>query len=105
MHVHSVREAGAEVAGRQDWHFPLFLAHGVTGVRNMGGEPDNVILDHTRFSTTPEQGGIARPRRRELETGRETNHGWHPRGYELHFCGFALVVLWRVRADSFYGLR
>jgi predicted amidohydrolase YtcJ len=32
MHVHSV--------GAGDWHFPLFLAHGVTGVREMSDGPE-----------------------------------------------------------------
>jgi predicted amidohydrolase YtcJ len=37
MHVHSVAtvEAVNPAIAAQDWHFPLFLAHGITGVRNM----------------------------------------------------------------------
>ncbi len=36
MHVHSVRAA--------DWHFPLFLAHGVTGVRDLNDGTGDVTL-------------------------------------------------------------
>ena len=51
MHVHSVRKpAGnweeAELAN-VDWHFPLFLAHGVTGVRNMNDGSADVTLEFT----------------------------------------------------------
>jgi hypothetical protein len=52
MHVHSVsnvafdRATGAIAA--QDWHFPLFLAHGVTGVRNMNDGTGDVTLELTR---------------------------------------------------------
>ena len=39
MHAHSVRDPDADPWGtslaNSDWHFPLLLAHGVTGVRNM----------------------------------------------------------------------
>ena len=39
MHVHSVANVALDMAVRSvaamDWHFPLFLAWGVTGVRNM----------------------------------------------------------------------
>ena len=40
MHVHSVAnvawDMGLRSVNNADWHFPLFLAFGVTGVRNMG---------------------------------------------------------------------
>jgi len=39
MHVHSVTSA--------DWHFPLFLAHGVTGVRDMNDYTGDVTLELT----------------------------------------------------------
>jgi hypothetical protein len=39
MHVHSVTSA--------DWHFPLFLAHGVTGVREMNDGTRDVTLELT----------------------------------------------------------
>ncbi len=39
MHVHSVRSG--------DWHFPLFLAHGVTGVRDMSDGTGDVTLEAT----------------------------------------------------------
>jgi imidazolonepropionase-like amidohydrolase len=51
MHVHSVRASGTdfEVASiaNVEWHFPLFLAHGVTGIRNMGDATGDVTLDLT----------------------------------------------------------
>jgi imidazolonepropionase-like amidohydrolase len=51
MHVHSVREpAGnweeAEITN-VDWHFPLLLAHGVTGIRNMNDGTADVTLEFT----------------------------------------------------------
>jgi imidazolonepropionase-like amidohydrolase len=39
MHVHSATSV--------DWHFPLFLAHGVTGVREMNDGTGDVTLDLT----------------------------------------------------------
>ena len=39
MHVHSVRSA--------DWHFPLLLAHGVTGVRDLNDGTGDVTLELT----------------------------------------------------------
>jgi predicted amidohydrolase len=43
-HVHSVGDvagdADAEAPANHEWHFPLFLAHGVTGVRDMGDPED-----------------------------------------------------------------
>lgn len=52
MHVHSVANmapdrAVASVAA-QDWHFPLFLAHGVTGVRNMNDGTGDLTLKLTK---------------------------------------------------------
>ena len=49
MHVHSVANVAVErsltsVAAR-DWHFPLFLAHGVTGVRNMNDGTGDLRLE------------------------------------------------------------
>ena len=50
MHVHSV--ANVTVEHRQwsppDWHFPLFLAYGVTGVRNMNDGTGDVTLELTK---------------------------------------------------------
>jgi hypothetical protein len=52
MHAHSVsnvafdRATGAIAA--QDWHFPLFLAHGVTGVRNMNDGTADLTLELTK---------------------------------------------------------
>ena len=51
MHVHSVSPGGVDTANRsiaaQDWHFPLFLAYGVTGVRNMNDGTVDVTLELT----------------------------------------------------------
>ena len=51
MHVHSVEPAVADT-GRpsiapQDWHLPLFLAYGVTGIRNMNDRTGDVTLELT----------------------------------------------------------
>jgi imidazolonepropionase-like amidohydrolase len=52
MHVHSVANVAvdrsiASVAA-QDWHFPLFLAHGVTAVRNMSDGTADLTLKLTK---------------------------------------------------------
>jgi imidazolonepropionase-like amidohydrolase len=51
MHVHSVRRpAAVEEDGSIDnveWHFPLFLAYGVTGVRNMNDATADPTLELT----------------------------------------------------------
>jgi imidazolonepropionase-like amidohydrolase len=51
MHVHSVAnvalDQGQSVAA-QDWHFSLFLAHGVTGVRNMNDGTADVTLERSK---------------------------------------------------------
>jgi imidazolonepropionase-like amidohydrolase len=51
MHVHSVQPAAADIAhpsiAAQDWHLPLFLAYGVTGVRNMNDGTGDVTLELT----------------------------------------------------------
>ena len=48
MHVHSVGPVAADTANPsiapQDWHLPLFLAYGVTGVRNMNDRTGDVTL-------------------------------------------------------------
>ncbi len=52
MHVHSVANIAAdrstESVRAQDWHFPLFLAHGITGVRNMNDGTGDVQLALTK---------------------------------------------------------
>ena len=52
MHVHSVANVALDRSLRsvaaQDWHFPLFLAHGVTGVRNMNDGTGDVTLALTK---------------------------------------------------------
>jgi imidazolonepropionase-like amidohydrolase len=51
MHVHSVANVAVdrshESVAAQDWHFPLFLAYGVTGVRNMNDGTSDVTLKLT----------------------------------------------------------
>ena len=51
MHVHSVANVGPDMAvssvSAMDWHFPLFLAWGVTGVRNMNDATGDVTLELT----------------------------------------------------------
>jgi imidazolonepropionase-like amidohydrolase len=53
MHVHSVTGAGHVTDASsppitpQDWHLPLFLAYGVTGVRNMNDRTGDVTLKLT----------------------------------------------------------
>jgi imidazolonepropionase-like amidohydrolase len=52
MHVHSIANVAldkstGEIAA-QDWHFPLFLAHGVTGVRNMNDGTADLTLELTK---------------------------------------------------------
>jgi hypothetical protein len=48
MHVHSVwdvtADADTDAPANREWHFPLFLAYGVTGVRNMGDRTADVTL-------------------------------------------------------------
>lgn len=48
MHVHSVANVAVdrslESVAAQDWHFSLFLAHGVTGVRNMNDGTGDATL-------------------------------------------------------------
>ena len=51
MHVHSVNPVGVDTTkpliAAQDWHLPLFLAYGVTGVRNMNDGTADVTLELT----------------------------------------------------------
>jgi hypothetical protein len=50
MHVHSVRKVAVREEGSIDnveWHFPLFLAYGVTGVRNMNDATADPTLELT----------------------------------------------------------
>jgi imidazolonepropionase-like amidohydrolase len=52
MHVHSVANVALDQSDQsvaaQDWHFPLFLAHGVTGVRNMNDGAGDMTLELTK---------------------------------------------------------
>jgi imidazolonepropionase-like amidohydrolase len=51
MHVHSVANVALDMAVESvramDWHFPLFLAWGVTGVRNMNDGTGDITLELT----------------------------------------------------------
>lgn len=57
MHVHSVTPVAADAAtpsiAAQDWHLPLFLAYGVTGVRNMNDGTGDVTLELTNTIKRP----------------------------------------------------
>jgi hypothetical protein len=52
MHVHSVANVAVdrsnELIAAQEWHFPLFLAYGVTGIRNMNDGTGDVTLELTK---------------------------------------------------------
>src|SRR5262245_61295640 len=52
MHVHSVANVALDksndAVAAQNWHFPLFLAHGVTGVRNMNDGTADLTLALTK---------------------------------------------------------
>ncbi len=52
MHVHSMATVAVDGSHKsvaaQDWHFSLFLAHGVTGVRNMNDRTADVTLELTK---------------------------------------------------------
>ncbi|HET7203786.1 MAG TPA: amidohydrolase family protein [Steroidobacteraceae bacterium] len=52
MHVHSVANVTVDRSNKsisaQDWHFPLFLAYGITGVRNMNDGTADVELELTK---------------------------------------------------------
>jgi hypothetical protein len=52
MHVHSIANVALDMRVRSvaamDWHFPLFLAWGVTGVRNMNDGTGDLSLELTR---------------------------------------------------------
>ena len=52
MHVHSVANVTWDIdvrsIGNAEWHFPLFLAYGVTGVRNMNDATADPTLELTR---------------------------------------------------------
>jgi imidazolonepropionase-like amidohydrolase len=52
MHVHSVAKMAVygtnESVAAHEWHFPLFLAYGVTGVRNMNDRTGDVTLELTK---------------------------------------------------------
>src|SRR4029434_6479948 len=49
MHVHSVAnvalDRSIDAVAAHTWHFPLFLAHGVTGVRNMNDGTADLTLE------------------------------------------------------------
>src|SRR5262245_25091161 len=52
MHVHSVTNVAADkssdAVAAGDWHFPLLLAHGVTGVRNMNDSTGDLALERSQ---------------------------------------------------------
>ena len=54
MHVHSAASVG--------WHFPLFLAHGVTGVKNMHSTVDAALALTTDIQSRLKRGEVLGPR-------------------------------------------
>jgi hypothetical protein len=52
MHVHSVTNIALDTAiesvAARDWHFPLFVAYGVTGVRDMNDGTGDAVLALTK---------------------------------------------------------
>jgi imidazolonepropionase-like amidohydrolase len=73
MHVHSVANVAVDRSLRsvaaQDWHFPLFLAHGVTGVRNMNDGTGDVTLTLTKTVRRQLAEGVLRGPPRFLTSG------------------------------------
>jgi hypothetical protein len=73
VHVHSVGPEPAATANRsiapQDWHLPLFLAYGVTGVRNMNDGTGDVTLELTNAIKRQLAGGSRRGPPRFLSAG------------------------------------
>ena len=72
MHVHSVALALDSPIGSiaaQDWHFPLFLAHGVTGVRNMNDGTVDVTLELSKLIRRQLAEGVLRGPPRFLTAG------------------------------------
>ena len=67
MHVHSVANVALDLSVESvinaDWHFPLFIAYGVTGVRNMGDGTADPTLELTRsVKRRLAEGGLVGPR-------------------------------------------
>jgi hypothetical protein len=67
MHVHSVANVALDIpigsVTNADWHFPLFLAHGVTGVRNMNdGSADPALKLTTLVKRRLAEGDLLGPR-------------------------------------------
>ena len=73
MHVHSVAnvalDSSLKSVAAQDWHFPLFLAHGVTGVRNMNDGTGDVTLELTKSVRRQLAEGVLRGPPRFLTAG------------------------------------
>src|SRR4030095_12503120 len=44
MHVHIFRNSSRPGTNNKDWYFPLLIANGVTGVRDMWTDPDDLKL-------------------------------------------------------------
>ena len=73
MHVHSVANVALDSSLRsvaaRDWHFPLFLAHGVTGVRNMNDGTGDVTLALSKTVRRQLAEGVVRGPPRFLTAG------------------------------------
>jgi imidazolonepropionase-like amidohydrolase len=67
MHVHSVANVTWDMdvrsIGNAEWHFPLFIAYGVTSVRNMNDATADPTLERTRsVKRRLAEGGLRGPR-------------------------------------------
>jgi imidazolonepropionase-like amidohydrolase len=73
MHVHSVAPVATDTASPsiapQDWHLPLFLAYGVTGIRNMNDGTGDVTLKLTNTIKRQLEEGSRRGPPRFLSAG------------------------------------
>jgi imidazolonepropionase-like amidohydrolase len=45
MHVHTFNNSSRPGTDNKDWYFPLLIANGVTGVRDMWTDPDDIRLE------------------------------------------------------------
>lgn len=59
MHVHSVANVTWDMGSTTnvEWHFPLFLAYGITGVRNMNDATADPTLELTNHDQAAVGGG------------------------------------------------
>ena len=56
MHVHLFNNFTQDGADNHEYFFPLFLANGVVGVRDMWSDPDDIIVAR-RWNERPRRAG------------------------------------------------